>query len=48
MKNIDVELVVMVVAVMAFACILISGLLRGNTSPTTGEGWIEAIKKTRR
>ena len=48
MENIDVELVVMVVDVMAFACIFISGLLRGNSSPTTGEGWIEAIKKTRR
>lgn len=49
MENIDVELVVMVVvAAMAFACIFISGLLRGNSSPTTGEGWIEAIKKTRR
>ena len=48
MDNIAVELVVMVVAVMAFACIFISGFLRGNSSPTTGEGWIEAIKKTRR
>lgn len=48
MENIDVELVVMVVAVMAFACIFISGLLRENSSPTTGEGWIEEIKKTRR
>ena len=37
-----------VVAVMALACIFISGILRGNSSPTTGEGWIEAIKKTRR
>ena len=48
MKNIDVELVVMVLAVMVFACIFIGGLLRGNSSPTTGEGWIQAIKKTRR
>ena len=48
MENIDVELVVMVVAIMAFAIILIVGLLRENASPTTGEGWIEAIKKTRR
>ena len=48
MENIDVKLVVMVVAVMALACIFISGILRGNSSPTTGEGWIEAIKKTRR
>lgn len=48
MKNIDVELVVMVAAIMIFACILIGGLTRGNSSPTTGEGWIEAIKKTHR
>lgn len=48
MENINIELVVMVVAIMAFACILIGGLTRRNTSPTTGEGWIEAIKKTRR
>lgn len=48
MENVDIELVVMVVAVMAFACIFISGLLRGNSSPSTGEGWIEAIKKDRR
>lgn len=48
MENIDVELLVMVLAVMAFACIFIVSLLRGNTSPTTGEGWIVAIKKSRR
>lgn len=48
MENIDVELVLMAVAVMAFAIILIGGLLRDKASPTTGEGWIEAIKKTRR
>lgn len=48
MENIDIELVVMVVSIMALAFILINGLLRQNYSPTTGEGWIEVIKKSRR
>lgn len=48
MENIDVELVVMVMVVMALVFILITGLLRENASPTTGKDWIEVIKKSRR
>lgn len=48
MENINIELVIMVVSIMALVFVLINGLLRQNSSPTTGEGWIEVIKKSRR
>ena len=48
MDNIDIEFIVVALALLVFVTILVCSARKEKNYPTTGEGWIEVIKRERR